>query len=86
MGIVINRIPQLVRLSPNVWCCQGYSGHGVATTHVLGEVLAEALSGTLERFDVMAACPTVRVPLGRALGNPLLTVGMWYYNLLERLR
>jgi hypothetical protein len=26
MGIVINRIPQLGKLSDNVWYCQGYSG------------------------------------------------------------
>jgi hypothetical protein len=28
----------------------------------------------------------VRVPAGDLLGNPLLAVGMWYYQLLEKLR
>ena len=86
MGIVINRIPQLGQLSDNVWYCQGYSGHGIAASHVMGEIMADALTGTLGRFDTFAAFKHRRVPLGRALGNPLLAVGMWYYKMQERLR
>lgn len=86
MGIVINRIPQLGKLSSNVWYCQGYSGHGIATSHIMGEIMAEAVSGTLERFDTFAQCRHVRVPAGRLLGNPLLAAGMWYYQMLEKLR
>ncbi|MFF7710337.1 FAD-dependent oxidoreductase [Pseudomonas sp. NPDC007930] len=86
MGIVVNRIPQVGKLSPNVWYCQGYSGHGVATSHIMGEIMAEAMSGTLARFDTFAACKHVRVPMGDLLGNPLLAAGMWYYGLLEKLR
>lgn len=86
MGIVINRIPQLGKLSPNVWYAQGYSGHGVATTHVVGEIMAEAMTGTLEKFDTFNRCRHVRVPFGELLGNPMLALGMWYYLLLEKLR
>jgi gamma-glutamylputrescine oxidase len=86
MGIVINRIPQLGKLSDNVWYCQGYSGHGVATSHIMGEIMAEAITGSLGRFDTFAACKHIRVPFGRALGNPLLAAGMWYYTMLEKLR
>lgn len=86
MGIVVNRIPQLGKLSQNVWYAQGYSGHGLATTHIVAEIMAEAMTGTLTRFDTFAACKPVRVPLGDVLGNPLLSVGMWYYQLLEKLR
>lgn len=86
MGIVINRIPQLGKLSDNVWYCQGYSGHGVATSHVMGEIMAEAISGDLGHFDTFAGLRHIRVPFGDALGNPLLMAGMWYYQLLEKLR
>ena len=86
MGIVINRVPQIGRLSPTVWYCQGYSGHGIATSHVLAEILGEALTATFGRFDVLSRCKAIRIPYGQALGNPLLTVGMLYYRLLERLR
>lgn len=86
MGIVVNRIPQLGKLSDNVWYCQGYSGHGLATSHIMGEIMAEAMTGQLTSFDTFALCRHIRVPLGRTLGNPLLAAGMWYYQLLEKLR
>lgn len=85
-GIVINRVPLLGRVSPNVWYAQGYSGHGIATSHIVAGIMAEALSGTLERFDVMAGMPRLRVPLSERAGQALLTLGMWYYRFLERLR
>ncbi len=86
MGIVVNRIPQLGKLSENVWYCQGYSGHGIATSHIMGEIMAEAITGTLEKFDTFAGCSHIRVPMGDLLGNPLLAAGMWYYQMLEKLR
>lgn len=86
MGIVMNRIPQLGKLSSNVWYCQGYSGHGIATTHIMGEIMAKAITGDLEQYDTFAACRHIKVPLGDQLGNPMLAAGMWYYQMLEKLR
>ncbi|NBA97919.1 FAD-binding oxidoreductase [Pseudomonas sp. R5(2019)] len=86
MGIVVNRIPQLGKLSDNVWYCQGYSGHGIATSHIMGEIMAEALTGTLGKFDTFAGCKHIKVPMGDVFGNPMLAAGMWYYQMLERLR
>ncbi|MCW2290129.1 glycine/D-amino acid oxidase-like deaminating enzyme [Pseudomonas sp. BIGb0408] len=86
MGIVMNRIPQLGKLSPNVWYCQGYSGHGIATSHVMGEIMAEAMGGELARFETFAGCSHIKVPMGDVFGNPMLALGMWYYQLLEKLR
>ena len=86
MGIVINRIPQLGKVSENVWYCQGYSGHGVATTHIMGEIMANAITGTMGHYDTFASCKHIKVPMGDVFGNPMLAVGMWYYGMLEKLR
>lgn len=85
-GITVNRIPQLGKLSGNVYYAQGYSGHGIATSHIVGEIMANAVSGTLEEFDVFANTRHWRIPLNDRFGNYLLAAGMWYYQLLERLR
>ncbi|MFM9269008.1 NAD(P)/FAD-dependent oxidoreductase [Halomonas elongata] len=85
-GIVINRIPQLGKLSRNVYYAQGYSGHGIATSHIVGEIMANAVSGTLEEFDAFAEVRHLRIPLDDRLGNALLAAGMWYYQLLEKLK
>ncbi|MCK0713618.1 NAD(P)/FAD-dependent oxidoreductase [Chromohalobacter sarecensis] len=85
-GIVINRVPQLGKLSDNVYYAQGYSGHGIATSHIVGEIMANAVAGSLEEFDAFANVRHVRVPLNDRLGNALLATGMWYYQLLEKLK
>jgi glycine/D-amino acid oxidase-like deaminating enzyme len=86
MGIVINRIPQLGQLSDNVFYAQGYSGHGIASSHIVSEIMAEAISGHMSQFDIFAACPHIRVPGTEWLGNQFLALGMWYYLMLEKLR
>jgi glycine/D-amino acid oxidase-like deaminating enzyme len=86
MGIVFNRIPQLGKLAPNVWYAQGYSGHGLATSHIVGEVMAKAITGTMERFDVFQCFSHMRAPVGDWMGRQILALGMWYFQLLERLR
>lgn len=86
MGIVFNRIPQLGKLAPNVWYAQGYSGHGLATSHIVGEVMAGAIGGTMDKFDVFQRFSHVRAPVGDWLGRHMLALGMWYFLMLERLR
>jgi gamma-glutamylputrescine oxidase len=86
MGIVINRIPQLGKISDNVFYAQGYSGHGIATTHIIGEIMAKAITGHLSEFDTFAACNHVRIPGSEWIGNQFLSIGMWYYLLMEKLR
>ncbi len=84
-GIVMNRIPLVGKFDRNVYYAQGYSGHGIATSHIMGEVLAEALTGTLEKFDVFAGFDHHRVPGTQWLGNGMLALGMWYYQFKEKL-
>lgn len=86
MGITINRIPQLGRLSNNIFYAQGYSGHGIALSHIVSEIMANALDGELKQFDTFAACKSIKVPGTDWLGQQFLTLGMWYYLLLEKLR
>lgn len=80
IGIVINRVPMMGRLSPGVFYTQGYSGHGVNFTHVAGEIMADAVGGTLERMDLFEKVPHWRIPLGRSVGSQLLALGMLYYR------
>ncbi|MCH1930068.1 FAD-binding oxidoreductase [Shewanella sp. A25] len=85
-GIVINRIPQLGKVSPNVFYCQGYSGHGVATSHIMAEIMAKAIDGQLHEFDLFAAMRHIRIPLNEWFGNQALALGMLYYTLRENWR
>jgi gamma-glutamylputrescine oxidase len=84
-ALTLTRVPHIGRLSPTVWFSHGDSGHGVTTTQLLGRLLAEGLSGQMERFDAWAALPCLPFPGGRTLSVPLSALGAWYYGLRDKL-
>jgi len=85
IGIVLNRVPALGRINKNVYYCQGYSGHGVSATHVMGEIMSDAIAGTMERFDLFADMKHFRIPGSQWMGNQMIALGMLYYRLKDRL-
>ncbi len=85
LAITLNRLPHFGRLQDNIWYMQGYSGHGVPTATFAGKLIAEAISGKLERFDLMANLPTQKFPGGTLLRWPGMVAGMLYYALRDRL-
>ena len=85
IGIVLNRVVAVGRINRNVYYCQGYSGHGVCATHIMGEVIADAVAGTLERFDLFAGMKPVRIPGSRWIGNQIIALGMLFYKLKDKL-
>ena len=84
IGIVLNRVPQLGRISPHVWYAQGYSGHGICLTHIVGEALADAVDGDTARFEQFARIRHKRLPVGRTAGSAVVALGMLYYRLLDK--
>lgn len=85
IGIVPNRVPTVGRVANNVYYSQGYSGHGVCATHTLGEIMADAIGGTLERFDLFAKVGHIRIPGSQWFGNQIIALGMMYYKLRDAL-
>ncbi len=83
--LTLSRLPQVGRLGDNIYYSQGCSGHGVTYTHLAGKVLAEALRGQAERFDVLAGLPHYPFPGGRLLRVPFTALGAAYYQLRDRL-
>jgi len=85
IGIVLNRIPAVGRINDNVYYCQGYSGHGVSAAHLMGEIMAEAVGGTMERFDLFADMQHFRLPGSQWIGNQIIALGMLYYKIMDRI-
>lgn len=85
MAISMNRIPQFGRIKGNTYYAQGYSGHGVTPTHLGGKMLADAVAGDSEQFDVFSKVHHWRLPGGKWFANPALAIGMMYYRLKELL-
>ena len=83
IAITIKRIPQMGRIEGNTYYAHGYSGHGLAPTHIAGQILADTICGDAERFDVFERVKHWKVPGGRWFANPALALGMLYYRLKE---
>ena len=83
MGIGLNRIPQLGRLSDNLLYVQAYGGHGVAPTHMSGRIIAEALTGDSKRFDMMAKIGHLPFPGFGFMRQSMFAVGMGFYKLRD---
>jgi gamma-glutamylputrescine oxidase len=84
LDITMNRAPDFGRLAPEVWYLQGFSGHGLALTGLAGQVVAEAMAGAAERFDVFARIPHRDFP-GGSLRRPLLRLAMLWFRLRDLL-
>jgi gamma-glutamylputrescine oxidase len=85
LAVTMNRMPCFGRLEPDVFYALGFSGHGVQIATLAGKLIAEAVSGTAERFDVMARIPSPTFPGGTLLRWPGLVAGMLYHALRDRL-
>jgi gamma-glutamylputrescine oxidase len=85
LAITVDRMPAFQRLAPNIFSAGGYSGHGVALATLAGKLMAEAVQGTAERFDVFARLPQPSFPGGSRLRWPLLVLAMSWYALRDRL-
>ena len=85
LDITMSRAPDFGRLAPNVFYLQGFSGHGVTLTGLAGKLVAEAVAGTAERFDVFTRIPHRDFPGGPLFRRPSLMVAMLYYRLRDLL-
>jgi len=85
VDITMNRAPDFGRLAANVYYLQGFSGHGIALTGIAGKLLADAIAGQSERFDLFAKIPHRNFPGGPLLRTPALMLAMLWYRMRDLL-
>lgn len=84
IAITSNRIPDCGRLSPTAYYAHGYSGQGVALAGLYGKLMAEAIRGQAERFDLLARIKHLAFP-GGPIRTPMLVAAMMYYRIRDAL-
>ncbi len=84
IAITHNRIPDCGRLSPTAYYAHGYSGQGVALAGLYGKLMAEAVRGTAERFDLLSRLRHLPFP-GGPIRVPMLASAMLFYRLKDAL-
>ena len=84
LAVTMDRLPHFGRLGSTGFFVQGFSGSGVVLTQLAGRLMAEAVAGSAERFDLFASLPHRSFPGGALMRKPLLVAGMLYYALKDR--
>ena len=85
VGITRSRFPSVGRAAHNIYYAQGFSGHGVAMTNILGVLLAAAIRGDNEKFDMFAGVSHADFIGGKLLRTPLLVLAMLYFKIKDLL-
>jgi len=85
VDITMSRAPDFGRIAANVYYLQGFSGHGIALTGIAGKLVAEAIAGHAERFDLFTRLQHREFPGGAALRTPALVLAMLWYRLRDLL-
>jgi gamma-glutamylputrescine oxidase len=83
VDISMNRAPDFGRLGDTLYYLQGFSGHGLALTGLAGQLVAQAIAGQAERFDLFAKLQHRPFPGGALLRTPSLVLGMLYHRLRD---
>lgn len=54
MGYCVHKMPVLRELEPGLWTATATGGHGLNTTATIGKVVAEAVAGSSDRYQLFA--------------------------------
>ena len=84
VSITMTRLPHIGR-EGDLFFAHGYSGQGALLTTLAGKLIAEAVAGTAERFDILASVAPPAFPGGTSLRHPLHVLAMLWYALRDRL-
>lgn len=85
VAVTRHRLPDFGKIGRNIYYAHGFSGQGLPLSAIAGRIMAEAVSGEMERLDVFCRIPHRPFPGGTALRVPLLSLAMKYYQLRDAL-
>jgi gamma-glutamylputrescine oxidase len=82
LGNALHRMPQIGELSPGLWLASGFGGHGLNTTAMAGNILAQAIVEGDDTWRLFA--PFELVWAGGRVGRAAMQVYYWWFNARER--
>ena len=82
LGNPLHRMPQIGELSPGLWLASGFGGHGLNTTAMAGNMIAQAIAEGDDAWRLFA--PFELVWAGGRLGRAVMQVYYWWFSARER--
>ena len=84
MGYARHKMPQLGQLRPGEWYCQGFGGHGMATTTMGGELIASAIANGDDTWRAFA--PFGLDYVGKPFGPVIAQLAYWSYQIQDAIK
>ena len=85
VAITANRFPHIGVISRDIFFAQGYSGHGLALTTMVGKMLAQTLTSYDSNFRLFEKIRHHNFPGFGLVDTPLLVLAMSYFKLKDYL-
>ena len=85
VAITVNRFPHIGSIDNNIFFAQGYSGHGLAITTMVGKMLAEVISNQNNNLSLFEKFKHKNFPGFGVIYKPLLVLAMSYFKLKDHL-
>ena len=85
VAITVNRFPHIGSIDNNIFFAQGYSGHGLAITTMVGKMLAEVISNQNNNLSLFDKFKHKNFPGFGIIDKPLLVLAMSYFKLKDHL-
>ena len=85
LAITPTRMPWVREIQPGLINASGFSGLGVVIAPYTGKVVADALCGDRDSFELLGRVPVPTFPGGPWLRSPTLVAAMLFYALRDRL-
>src|SRR5438445_6195351 len=83
LGNALHRMPQIGEVSGGLWLASGFGGHGINTTAMAGNILAQAIVEGDDTWRLFA--PFELVWAGGSVGRAVMQVLYWWLDARERL-
>jgi glycine/D-amino acid oxidase-like deaminating enzyme len=82
LGNSLHRMPQIGELSPGLWLASGFGGHGLNTTAMAGNIIAQSIAEADDSWRLFS--PFELVWAGGTLGRVAAQVYYWWFGARER--
>lgn len=83
VAMTLNKAPQFGRIGSRVLFAQGYSGQGVALSGLAGQLMAQAVLGRSEGFDLFGRIRHAPVPPGSSVQSAIRALALFWYRLQD---
>jgi gamma-glutamylputrescine oxidase len=83
LGNALHRMPQIGEVSAGLWLASAFGGHGLNTTAMAGNILAQAIVEGDDTWRLFA--PFELVWAGGRLGRAAMQVFYWWFDARERM-